>query len=100
MKPVETMNLTVQMPVADVLATLAPTIDDIVNQRVAEIRERQDGSARRRIIALDLAITNVSRAVVRLENSHNSRDERAATTALVAASKGLHKAFKAYKQGQ
>lgn len=97
-----TMDLTVQVPVAEVMTTLAPRIDDLVNQRVTEIRNLQDGEKRRShrlVIALNGAINNVDRAVVRFENSQHTKDEQAAIGALIAASKGLRRAFTDYKKG-
>lgn len=101
MKPSETIDLTVQMPVADVMSTLAPRIDDLVNQRVAETLDRQDLGARRTrrlIIALTSAIRNVNQAIVRFENSQHTKDEQAAIGALIAASKGLRKAYTDHKK--
>lgn len=100
MKPTETIGLTVQMPIADVMSTLAPRIEDLVNRRVAEIRERQDGGTRRLVIALEMAISNVNRAIVRFENSQLTKDEPAAIRNVIASAQGLRKAYTAYKKGQ
>lgn len=102
MKRADTINLTVQMPVADVMNTLAPQIDDIVITRVAEIRAREDGvirSHRSRLAALNNAMETVAQAVARFDRSQHGKDERAATANLIAAAKGFNKAYRAYKAG-
>ena len=99
MKPTDTMDLTVKMPVADVLNTLAPHIDTLVNHKVALIRQHQDGPTRRMLTALDLSINNLVRATTQLEKSEHTRAEGAATDTVIAAAKSLKKAFNAYKRG-
>lgn len=102
MKRSEIINLTVQMPVADALSSLSPQIDDIVINRVAEIRAREDGvirTHRSRLAALDRAMETISSAVARFDRSQHGKDERAATANLIAAAKGFNKAYRAYKAG-
>lgn len=98
MKRTDLINITVQMPVADVLNTLAPQIDDIVKSRVVEIRQ-QLKATRSQAAALSHATDELVSAITRYENSQHTRDERAAVNNLIAAAKGFRKAHRAYKRG-
>lgn len=92
------INLTFAMSKEVLLDRLAPEIDVIVKERMAAIAG--ETAARRSLDqALDHAIKNVTRAVARVDNSRNSRDEIPAINALVAAASGLRRAHIAYQEG-
>ena len=99
MKRSGTINLTVQMPVADALSTLQPEIEDIVSSRVADIRSREGGRFNDLPPGVARAMANMSTAVIRYENSQHSKAEGAAIGNLIAAAKGFNKAYLAFKKG-
>jgi hypothetical protein len=67
-------RLTIDVPLEQVLTTLAPHIEAQVTKRMH---------------AIDSAILAVARAADRVENSKHTRDERASISALVSASLDL-----------
>ncbi len=99
MKRSDTISLTVQMPVADALSTLQPEIENIVNSRMADARSREFGRFNALPQGIAQAMTNMSTAVIRFENSQHSKAEGAAIGNLIAAAKGFNKAYLAFKKG-
>ncbi|MEA3533696.1 hypothetical protein [Rhizobium sp. CC-YZS058] len=96
----KTIDIVCTFPKADVLARLQPEIDDIVNERLIAIGRRKEGLARTRVMALQRSINRVTLAVSQLEKAQFTPGERAATTQLIAAAKGLRAADAAYTKGQ
>ena len=99
MKRSDTISLTVQLPVADALSTLQPEIECIVSSRVADLRSREFGRFNALPPGVARAMTNMSTAVIRYENSQQSKAEGAAIASLIAAAKGFNKAYLAFKKG-
>lgn len=99
MKRSDTVSLTIQLPVADALSTLQPEIENIVSSRVADFRARELGRFNTLPPGVAQAMTNMSTAVIRLENSQHSKAEGAAIGNLIAAAKGFNKAYLAFKKG-
>lgn len=73
--------LTIDVPLGQVLTTLAPHIEAQVNKRMTTI---------------DSAILAVTRAADRVENSTGTRDERASISALISASLDLKRTRAAF----
>lgn len=87
----KTVELRVQLPVGDAMASLASEIELRVAERVRELRAQQ--MATRHVDrALEQAISNVTRAITRVENAQHTHDEKAAFAALLSSAKGLRKA--------
>lgn len=96
------IDLTFVMSKDALLERLAPEIDVIVKERMAAIAGDTAAKKERRRTrdeALEEAIKNVARAVARVDNSRNTRDEVPAINALVAAASGLRRAQKAHQEG-
>ncbi|MFD1330230.1 hypothetical protein [Mycoplana ramosa] len=96
------IDLTIAVPKDVLLDRLAPDIDGIVRDRMAAISGQTAArEERRRSVdaALHQAIKNVTRAVARVDNSRNTRDEVPAINALVAAASGLRRAHSAFQEG-
>jgi hypothetical protein len=95
----KTVELKVQLPIGDAMASLGPEIDILLAQRLAELRTRHLAT-RSLGVAVERAINNVTRAITRVENAHQSRDEKPALAALIAAAKGLRRARATQKQAK
>jgi hypothetical protein len=77
-------------------------IEVIVSERVAARRKARLEVLRRsrtKMASLDQAIQNVARASARVDAAHNTRDERASISSLIAAASGLRRAVEASKKG-
>ncbi len=96
------IDLAFAMSKEALLDRLAPEIDVIVKERMAAIAGETAAKEQHRRStsdALEQAIKNVTRAVARVDNSRNTRDEVPAINALVAAASGLRRAHKAHQEG-
>ncbi len=88
----------VALPVSDLMRKLEPFIQAEVAARV----QRSPAAVSQPLLrtdpsSIDEAISNVTRALTRVENSQNSRDEIPATKALVAAATALRRVHEAIK---